>query len=1207
MLGSRTSPAGGPSRPAGIDAGGAGVLALLLVVLAAIAALALWAFSGGVGPGRPGPAPPAGVSPAADLDAALDPAAAAPAAAVPAAAGDAGPGASPPARQRVAAETVLHGAFAPPSGAWPGGGEAELHAAPEMPEGGFFGALGGAMGRTKGSMQTSQREVLTAIFGRSDPVTSVAVDATGAFRFEEPPPGRYRLVLRHPQLAASERTAFEVAEGDDVDVGILGTQLAGSLVVLVADPEGQPVAGAEVELGHKLDMAQFADPKVMSDMETLFKDMAPREMQTDERGVARFHGLDREAWTLSIEAAHLVDHLRDVRVEVGRETWVQVELGRGADLAVRVLDDEGQPRDDARLRIRWPGAADPALLGSTIQARDAEGRTAWTGEDGLARLRGLRPGTAEVRVVTPGFLEESREVVLVVGEERAIEFRLGMGQTVAGRILDEDDAPIPTARVLRLKILGQQVMGMDVGGFVGVDLLGSRVAARGVPVEPDGTFVLGGFEPGEEVHLVAAAGGYDAVRAPTLVAGATGVELRLLRATTLRGRVVAEPDGAPVAEFEARLEKKVWLVVDRPVAGEAFTGAADGVFELTGAPREQLQLVVRAPGRAEWRKGVDLRKGSVDVGEIRLSLPTSIAGTVVDPDGLPVPDVAVRVSQGGLADSPLMGKMLGQRSVATAADGTFRLEQVSGRRVRLLADKEGFAPLRSKTITLEEGGTVDDVVLHMSRGGSLMGTIVDHQGSPMTSWNVQVSLASGRSLNVARTDAAGVFKVAGMASGTHKIEAFPTDYLDHVAGPTGMRQDFATGEINLGELIQDAMAWSVREQVVIRDGEETEIELVFEAPEGANEGLVTVSGEVRVGTALLRQGMVAWMESGSTVPSRMVPVENGRFRAERVRPGSYRVQVQARLFASAIGRPQVVHVPAADTHHVALDLPGARLSGRVVYADDGSAAGGVLLGLSRPGEGGQADYAADRVDFAEAGALTGSDGKFTFDGLEPGVYDVFAKELLLTGGTGRSGRLGSVNLGAGEVRADLELRMQSAGSVRLLVRDRSTAGARSNAIVTVLAADGTPVELFQRVLTEADGVAVVHGLPPGQYRMLADAPRAAPTSTPPFELGVGERRELTVTLSSGVDVVLKLDGEVPDSLRGVGVAYSVWAPSGSLVRAGRVSMPRDVARDAELRLGTYAPGRYKARLASPIGSLQGEYDVPAGETAVWTVDVDALQ
>ena len=59
--------------------------------------------------------------------------------------------------------------------------------------------------------------------------------------------------------------------------------------------------------------------------------------------------------------------------------------------------------------------------------------------------------------------------------------------------------------------------------------------------------------------------GFDAGRLDGVMAGTEDAELRLLRSTQLLGVVVAEPDGKPVSSFEVRLEKRAWLVIERPV------------------------------------------------------------------------------------------------------------------------------------------------------------------------------------------------------------------------------------------------------------------------------------------------------------------------------------------------------------------------------------------------------------------------------------------------------------------------------------------------------------------------------------------------------------------------------------------------------------------------------------------------------------------
>ena len=84
---------------------------------------------------------------------------------------------------------------------------------------------------------------------------------------------------------------------------------------------------------------------------------------------------------------------------------------------------------------------------------------------------------------------------------------------------------------------------------------------------------------------------------------------------------------------------------------------------------------------------------------------------------------------------------------------------------------------------------------------------------------------------------------------------------------------------------------------------------------------------------------------------------------------------------------------------------------------------------------------------------------------------------------------------------------------------------------TILRADGRPVDLFHRALTDPEGAVTIQGLPDGDYRANVDAARAAPAITPVVAIRSGSARDLDVLLSRGVEVEVELRGEIPRRAR----------------------------------------------------------------------------
>ncbi len=415
----------------------------------------------------------------------------------PPAAGDAAQAAAgAPDRTRVAPSTVVHGAFAGPRGVWPGGGTAELRPHADPPPGGMFGLfdLGMSAARQTEHGADGQSQVL-AFLDRAPAVASARVRADGSFRFEDPPPGRYAVRLTHPTLRAADHAVVTVEAGADDDVGTIPTVPAASVLVLVADTEGQPIVGAHVELGRKIDPREFSDPTKIADLTSLLGKIVPLDTNADARGVARFDGLEASGpCVLSVEAKDRVAQRQSLALNAGQENVVRIELISGAALSVRVLDPDGASMPEARLELRYPDLKQPAHvaagpMGVQQQDETVSFRLA-CGDDGTLERRGLPAGRAELHARTPGFKRTSQPVTLRLDETTSVTVKLDAGVAVRGRVVDGSGHPVPDSFVLNVPMVGQEIMGFDMGDMLGADVLTLGAKERGVRCDAEGNFVL---------------------------------------------------------------------------------------------------------------------------------------------------------------------------------------------------------------------------------------------------------------------------------------------------------------------------------------------------------------------------------------------------------------------------------------------------------------------------------------------------------------------------------------------------------------------------------------------------------------------------------------------------------------------------------------------------------------------------------------------
>jgi len=1036
---------------------------------------------------------------------------------------------------------------------------------------------------------------LVALFGLGEPVASAELTSSGAFVVEDPPAGRYRVQIRHPHLLNARPVTVTIREGDDIDLGVLPTRLAGSLLVLVFDPYGAPIRGASLELRHQLDMKKFMSPSGFGDMSELMKQIIPLKAKTDARGAHRFEAVELgRQWRLAVTANNLVPAHQDVQLVPGRERVLRVELSGGASLDVDVRNVQGEPVLDTRVIILYPNLPNPELIGmGGTREQQLLTRRFRVNSHGVARARGLLPGEVVVSVHPRGYRPATRRMQLTSGSNEAVTLSVQRGTTISGTVTDPDGKPIAGAFVVPIGSTSQRFMGMDVSSFV-TEIETLRARDREVETDDNGNFTIGGFEANEKVNLAADADRFDRAQVTDVSAGSTGVKIVLQPAVSLSGAVVSEPDGTPIPSFEVALMQRMFLVFDRTILSREFDDAADGRFEFDRVPRDRFSVVVRAKGRADWTGTADFRDGSVDLGEVRLALPARIEGRTLGPDGAVLAGVSVRVARGGAADSLMMSKLLGQKVVESDAKGHFVLENLAGTKVRLLADQSGLAPLRTKVVRLEPGKTTQ-VVLHLAHGGRIHGRLVDSRGRPLAGWRAQATHTSGSSMRMTETDENGEFVLDGLGTGTHKVDCTPMDAW--IPGSKARPNPIGPKGFDLSKMMTEVSKWMVSDRVVVKRGETAEVRLVFDDPD-AVEGLsklVTVQGTVTVGGVPLRRGALSFAPAGSTSFGKFVEVVNGAFRVPRVRPGSYRVVVQSGAFSATIGQPRVFDVPERPTFRIDLKLPGGRITGTVVYEPNQEPASGIVLSLRSAHESGAG---FERMDIGEGTQLSDRDGRFQFDGLAPGEYELFAKQLQ-SRGSARLGRVSGITLAADERRDGVVVPLLAGGSLTVVARDSK--GPVASAIVRLLTAAGKPLDLFHRRLTDEDGTAVFSDLPAGEYRVNVDASKRAPQVSQRISVEQGREQRVEVALVEGTPAQLFVGG-LPDTGTYL-VLYSLWRADGTLVTTGRAAISRSLVRDG-LALGSFSPGRYHVRVESQsFGVISQEVTVPRSGTARWTVEL----
>ena len=443
-----------------------------------------------------------------------------------------------------------------------------------------------------------------------------------------------------------------------------------------------------------------------------------------------------------------------------------------ADLSGRVVDTAGEPIAGVEITAR-PEAIDAAARDVDAGAGlslDAEVVTR-TGPGGRFALAGLGAGHVRLEIAGPAVI--ASEVRFVAVPRRGLEVVAAREVSIAGRV--SGDGAIAGITVTAVGESTRATASTGAGG---------EFAITGLP---EGVY-----------RVFAAAGerGSPALRVERRGAGPfEAIELAMAPAAIISGRLIDAETGAPLAG-------QVVLTHDGDEPPRQGESTAAGQFAIEGVPPGRWYAEAAAPGYV----GADSLAFSADRSReltLRLSRGGSLAGVVLDPDGIPVSGALVEADGGAAraaAPRPLprfvaggnfiprgeLGVMTGpipfppaqpieasriaepiasSRAAPIDRSGSQRMTDDRGRfrivglepgRYQLLASHPDFAGGASAPVVIALGASREGIEVLMTRGVRIRGVVRDERGDPIVAARVTASSA-GPMPAAAHTDPAGRF------------------------------------------------------------------------------------------------------------------------------------------------------------------------------------------------------------------------------------------------------------------------------------------------------------------------------------------------------------------------------------------------------------------------------------------------------------------
>lgn len=321
----------------------------------------------------------------------------------------------------------------------------------------------------------------------------------------------------------------------------------------VVDARGKPVPNARVRL-----LGTPAGEQAIDKPQT--------EWTSDRDGRFTFHAADDAVLEATRGSARGWARL-DGDVAITRRLTIAIgdAPARDATIEGRATDPSGAPVADALVR------AAPTRSGQNTRSS----AFAISGVDGAFTIGGLDREAYDLAAQAED--HAPAEVENVPGGTRGVALVLDSGLPLGGQVVDGNGAPAPAFILLVHRRKG-----------VARDL----VLARSI-VDPRGQFMV--RVPKGDYELFASASGWAPSPPTHASAGATDVQLALSAGATLRGKVVASDDQAPLGYARVMREASGGGASAQPANAGTVT-RPDGTFELTGIPPGPLSITIAAGG-----------------------------------------------------------------------------------------------------------------------------------------------------------------------------------------------------------------------------------------------------------------------------------------------------------------------------------------------------------------------------------------------------------------------------------------------------------------------------------------------------------------------------------------------------------------------------------------------------------------------------------
>ena len=283
--------------------------------------------------------------------------------------------------------------------------------------------------------------------------------ADGSYELVGVNPGTYSLMAYADGFSppgGEEGVQVEIGEGGGDVTRDLELISAGAVTGVVKDPNGEPIAGANIRIraGPTEGGGGRGNRRFGRNMarQLLTSGATPAD-RTDDEGRFRLTGIGTDTmWVVYAESDEYISgESKPFKLSAGDVKEVEITMMVGGSLRGVVVDDQGQRLAGARVQV---GRLSEDLLGKKRlngwEARRALGSEVYTtDEEGRFFAPNLKPGRQLVRASKDGFVTHFKRNITIRDGEAFENYTVALsrGETIEGIVLGADGRPLRRATV----------------------------------------------------------------------------------------------------------------------------------------------------------------------------------------------------------------------------------------------------------------------------------------------------------------------------------------------------------------------------------------------------------------------------------------------------------------------------------------------------------------------------------------------------------------------------------------------------------------------------------------------------------------------------------------------------------------------------------------------------------------------------------------